>query len=191
MSEQAPPQQHPMEFWDDYQHLRKEVTYLRNQEERLKEVQARHKALFTAGGELYAVMDKEGTFVEINPAGLSLLELTSKDVIGKTAKDLFGESRATAIAEKAAEVIESGKPLRFDWVVKKVGGPHRRFSTRVAPVVNDAGDTETAFIIALDISELEAVREDLASLQDAVEDLTDRVARMVSAARTEPREDEE
>ncbi|MBD3165302.1 PAS domain-containing protein [bacterium] len=187
MNEQATSPQHPMEFWDDYQHLRKEVTFLRNQEDRLKEVQARHKALFSAGGELYAVMDKEGTFVEINAAGLQLLELESGDVIGKNAKDIFGESRAAAIAEKAAEVIESGKPLRFDWIVRKVGGPHRHFSTRVAPVVNESGETNNAFIIALDISELEALREDLASLQDAVEDLSERVGRMVSAARTEPK----
>ncbi len=178
--------QDAQEFWDDYQHLKKEVSMMRDTEKRLKGVQNRYKALFAAGGELYAVLDKNGTFLDMNPAGLALLELDTRDIIGKTADEIFGESRAKVIGEKAKESIEQEKPLRFDWIVRRIGGPNRIFSARLAPIFDDAEQVTNAYLIAMDISSLEAAREDMVSMGEAIELMKDRIDRMLDAAKADP-----
>lgn len=153
-----------------------------------EEIKSRYEALFNAGGELYAVLDEKGTFLEINPAGLALLEADSaKMIVGKTADEIFGKSKAKEVGAKARGVIESGKPTRFDWLVRKAGGPSRHFSARMVPIKDDKGKVNSAYLIAINLSELESIREDLASLTEATEQMMSRLSGMLGVARSEPR----
>lgn len=182
--------EHLQEFWEDYQHLKREVLILSDTEKRLSLVKGQYDAIFQAGGELYAVLDGEGAFQEVNPAGLTLLGRESNEIIGKKAEDVFNDAKSQVVGKHAVDVVTSGKPRRFDWAVRPPMGKIRQFSVRMAPVMDKSGKVVSACMVAMDLGELEAIHQDLVSLQEAVEMMQHRISMMLDAARSEPRSGE-
>ncbi len=173
------------EFWDDYQHLKKEVGVLRGTEQRLTETKERYEALFNMGIEIYAVLNSEGRFLEINSYGSNVFQM-DQETISKTPSDTFLlDEKSKEVVRRAAAVIRTGNPVQFDWNLRLPGQPTRMMAARLTPIRGSSGDIVSAYLVARDLSELEALKEDLVALQEAAGHMQERVIRALVAARSE------
>lgn len=159
------------EFWEDYQHLKKEATKLRTSEARLKEIRARYRTLFENTPGIVAIISNEGVILEMNPAGVSLLGMKSDELVGKSINDAFPDDRAREFGRKAGEAITSNQTVTFDWTVPRLNGPALWLAGRAAPVMDETQTVVAAVVTAKDLTDWLALDEDLASIQDQVSDL--------------------
>lgn len=173
------------DFWDDYQHIKRDINRLRGSEQRLKGIRARYTAVGELTEELLMVIDREGMILEINRAGQELLSVGS-DVVGKHVDAAFSDARTRSIGQVAARSLEGKQTARADWVVGRATGPSLTLSARVAPVMDDTNRPIAAVVIARDITDLTTLDEDLANVADEVGRLRKRVQRALDTLRREP-----
>lgn len=162
------------EFWDDYQHLKKEATKLRGSEARLKEIKARYEAIQEASLDLMLVVNRELTIQDINLVGRNLLGLTLDD-IGGHLEDVVNAALPNSLIPMLENAFESGRPEMGPWTVQRVNGPALTLTLHVAPVIDDTNNTVGAVIIGRDPSELLSLDERLQEVGNEIERLRERV----------------
>lgn len=165
------------QFWEDFQHLKKENIVLRQSENRLNEIRSRYHAVMSAGEELTAILDGDGVFLEMNNTGLKLLGLEERSIIGKNAGDVFPEARTAVVGDYAADVVRHGKPVRFSWFVRRLQGSPLLFKALMEPVYDTAGSITSAILITRNISDIEVIREELNQVVEIVSKLQQRLDR--------------
>ncbi|MBZ0263529.1 PAS domain-containing protein [bacterium] len=158
-------------FWEDYQHLKKEVINLRQSESRLMEIRSRHQASMKSSTNLLAVIDSEGRFSEISKRGLELLKLAERDILGKSAKEAFKDAKAAVLGDHARDAVLHGKTVKFTWRVARIGATPLVFRVRIEPIVDNTNRITGAFIDASDISEILDLQERFSDLQSQVNDM--------------------
>jgi PAS domain S-box-containing protein len=174
--------QHPMEFWEDFQLLKKEVIKLRDTEKRLLDIKYRYDTLFQNGKDLYAVLDPEGRFTNINPYGLDLLGFNERDILGKSADEVFAEKQAHLVSHFTRDIVKTGQSLQFNWNVRSRTGKEVKFQAHLVPVRVNDDITVGAYLQARDISEIEYLKSELENeknetgkLKETINNLTSQV----------------
>lgn len=130
-------------------------------EEALRESEERFRAIFETAQDVIFLKDKDLRYITINPATEKIFKMESKDIVGKTDADVFGEDVAQfneAIDRKAlsGEIVvreESG-------LVEK--GEQRSFDVIRVPMKDSAGEIFGLCGIARDITELKQSKTILA-----------------------------
>jgi PAS domain-containing protein len=140
------------QFWDDFQHLKREATTLRDSVNRLNVLRGRYRALMEHGNLFVAYLDKEGRFLEISQSGLKLIERDEREVVDKLHVEVFGDSESRAIGTAAAEAIRSKEPFAFTWTIRKTNGPSPVYRAIASPVRDETGTVVAACVTALPAS---------------------------------------
>ncbi len=164
------------EFWNDYQHLQREVSHLRVAEERLKSLATLYKLLFKSSNQLIIHFDSSEIISEINPAGLKILNRTEKRVVGKECKTVFPHPKSSSICQRLSEVIKNKKLISFKLQVPGLTGPTLDFDATLVPVIDELDSCTGAILIAEDISEnidlnieISDLKEELIKLKNEID----------------------
>ncbi len=164
------------EFWDDYQHVKREVLMLRDTEKRLLGVQARYNAWRDYDEDFVAVMDKDGRFLDVNPRGLALLGLSEKEIIEKKAEEVFPyHKKAGTISGQAVSAIRSNSEVPFTWEAPQKNGPTRLFRAKAAPIARRTGKPIQAVVIARDLTNWMSIRSEVEALQKTMTGLLELI----------------
>jgi two-component system sensor histidine kinase/response regulator len=124
------------------------------------------------------VKDLEGRFLLFNRAASEFAGIPENEVIGNTAKDIFGEVAAKRIRDYELEVIRSGEPITVEETLISQGSPRIFLATR-SPYRDEAGNIIGLIGISRDITEKreaeEALRNSEARWQFAVDGAGDGI----------------
>ncbi|MCB2200310.1 hypothetical protein KQI63_12950 [bacterium] len=162
------------EFWDDYQHLKKEATKLRGSEARLKEIKARYEAISEASLDMMLVVNRVLNIQDVNLVGRNLLNVT-RDDIGAHLEDAITAALPNSLIPMLESAFETGRPQMGPWTVQRVNAPALTLTVHVAPVIDDTNNIVGAVIIGRDPSELLSLDERLQEMGNEVERLRERV----------------
>lgn len=100
--------------------------------------------------ECVKLQDAGGIIMEMNPAGLSLLNAAKHDVIGKTIYDFMTPEYTDEYRELTAQVFNGGRGS-MEFEVVSLEGRRRWLETHAAPLFDNAGKVSALLAITRDI----------------------------------------
>jgi PAS domain S-box-containing protein len=115
--------------------------------------------------ECVKLIDREGTLLEMNPAGLEMIEAENlEDVAGMCVYDMVAEEDKRAFEELNASIFRGERgSLSFDLIGLK--GGRRRIETHAAPFKDANGEVVAHLAIALDVTKRERLEGQLRQSQ--------------------------
>jgi len=128
---------------------------LHDREDALKTSEQRLQTIVNSVGSLIYVKDRDGRYELINDQYEIATGLKRKDVLGKTAMDLFPKDIAVNIVTHDRHVVETGIPIRYE--EPHAFGQGSYLSTRV-PLKNEEGQVIGTCGVSIDITELKATQ---------------------------------
>lgn len=135
----------------------------------LAERERRLQAIIETEPECVKLLEPNGTLLQMNPAGLRMIEADSLDqVVGRTLLDLVLPKYQPAFAELMKRVLQGGtESLEFE--IQGLRGTRRWLETHAAPYRDAAGQITSMLGVTRDITERkraeEALRESEGGLQ--------------------------
>jgi PAS domain S-box-containing protein len=145
-------------------------------EEKLKENEAKYRALFLSANDAIFLMDKE-TFIDCNPKTLELFECEREDIIGappysySPVKQSDGRDSKTKALEKISAVLR-GTPQNFEWIHKKLSG-EEFFAEVNLSLVEYLGKSYILAIVR-DVNERELKNKEIKDSRDRLEILFEK-----------------
>jgi PAS domain S-box-containing protein len=116
----------------------RDITGQKKAENALRESEARYRAIVEATPECVELISRDGTLLQINPAGLAMIEATESEAVGKCVYDLVApEHRDTYRALNERVCRGEGGKLEFDIIGLK--GTHRHMETTAVPLATPDG----------------------------------------------------
>lgn len=139
-------QQHVLAFINDRTQQRSTELALRLSENRLR-------AIFDSEPECVKLLDGNGTLLEMNPAGLKLVEADQEsEVIGQLVADLVVEEDREAFIRVNRDAFE-GKSGQLEFRLTGLKGSVRWLETHVTPLLDGDGNVVAALSVTRDIDE--------------------------------------
>ncbi|HRH65096.1 MAG TPA: PAS domain S-box protein, partial [Bacteroidia bacterium] len=159
-----------------------DLTGIRKFENDLAESENRLRTIVQTEPECIKITDKEGFVLEMNPAGVDMLEaLGPGDVIGKNILDLISEKYKSQFLLYSQQVFE-GIPFQYAFEIVSFRGNYRWVESHVVPMKNAKGEITSALAITRDISAKKKAEEELIQMNEKL--------RLLSAHLLRVREDE-
>ncbi len=150
-----------------------DLTERRRAEETLRASEARYRAIVESEPECITVLDRDGRLIDINPAGLALLEIASVEEAGDLSRFVADEDRAAFVA-LFRTVMEGGvADLEFRMVGAR--GAPRRLHAVAIPLRAADGSVESLLGIARDITRSHQAEERLRQQAELLQTVFDRV----------------
>jgi PAS domain S-box-containing protein len=147
------------------------------------------REMFGKSSDSVYLKDRDGVYQLMNSAGAEKLGMEPREIVGKTASDLFPEEDAEKIAESDQEVLEKGEAVNKE-VKRTVNGEEIYFSNTKFPHENEDGEIDGIIGISRDITEkkqkenrIEAIFNNTDSLMAIID--TDRTVLRVNEAAAE------
>lgn len=116
--------------------------------------------------------DMQGRFVMVNDAFMSFVGKSREQIIGKSSRDLFGDTQGSVLSRHDEEVLRIGKAKRFEERLIAEGEEYVFLSVKF-PLFDDSGESYALCGIATDITEqnelFEALQQSRNSLNKAQE----------------------
>jgi len=146
------------------------------EEKKLRESEARYRAIVTSEPECVKLLAEDGTVLEMNPAGLAMVEADSRDQVeGKSAYLLVAPEYRSAFEEFTARIFRGeGDVMEFEIVGLK--GARRWLESHAVPLRNVEGEVTALLAVTRDITERKraeaALKEYSERLAEMVEDRT-------------------
>ena len=139
----------------------------------LAEREARWRAIFEAEPECVKLLAPDGTLLEMNPAGLQMIEADSLDQVrGHRVADLVAEPHRAAFRELIRRVFQGGSgTLEFEVVGLK--GTRRRLETHATPLRDADGRITALLALTRDITARQQAEEQIARLNRTYAVLSD------------------
>jgi two-component system, cell cycle sensor histidine kinase and response regulator CckA len=133
--------------------------------EQLRVSESRLSTIVESEPECVKLIDREGTLLEMNPAGLEMVEAEClDDVAGMCIYDMVAEEDKQAFAELNDKIFRGERgSLSFDLIGLK--GGRRRIETHAAPFKNANGEVIAHLAIALDVTKRERLERQLRQSQ--------------------------
>jgi len=128
--------------------LEREVEKLKSVEDVLKVREGTLRALLNAPTETAILVDLEGTILAANEVAAQRIGKPAEELVGLGIFDYLPYNVAISRMAMAQEVIDSGKPLRFQ--DERAG---RLYDNHIYPVFNDDGNISALAIFAKDVTE--------------------------------------
>ena len=146
-------------------------------EEQLREGEARFRAIVEATPDCVKLVSPEGTLLEINPAGLGMLEVDrAEDILGRCLYDVIAPEHREAYREFNERVCAGvGGTLEFDIVGLR--GTRRKMETRAVPL-RDAQGRLLRVAVTRDVSERKRVDAALRVSEEKYRTLADNVQQL-------------
>lgn len=133
--------------------------------EQLRVSESRLSTIVESEPECVKLIDREGTLLEMNPAGLEMVEAESlEDVAGMCIYDMVAEEDKQAFAELNDKIFRGERgSLSFDLIGLK--GGRRKIETHAAPFRGANGEVIAHLAIALDVTKRERLEGQLRQSQ--------------------------
>ena len=119
------------------------------------------RAILDTAPECIKVVRRDGVLLDMNQAGLSLLEASSLDAIAGQSVYPFVVDRDRAAYCRATEAACAGESTRLEFEIVTLGGNHRVMDARIAPLRDQSGIVIAALCVTRDVTERRANEERL------------------------------
>ena len=126
-------------------------------EKALKESEERFRAVFESAEECIFVKDHSLRYTHVNPAMSRLHGLNASEIIGRQAKDLYGEEAGRQLAEREARVL-AGESIETEHT-RRVQGASMTFHDTLVPLKSNTGDIIGICCISRDVTERKKLSE--------------------------------
>ena len=118
-----------------------DITERKQMEVRLKDSESRLRAIIENEPECIKILDAEGRLVQMNPAGLRMIEADhAEQAIGQLVLDLIAPEHREAFAELHDRVI-AGKSAQLEYEIIGIKGGRRWVDTHAVPMKEADGQT--------------------------------------------------
>ncbi|MCA9248505.1 MAG: PAS domain S-box protein, partial [Planctomycetales bacterium] len=143
------------------QRLAAEIREHREAQQRLSESEERFRAIFDSEPECVKLLDREGNLLDMNAAGLSLIEADSiGEVRGQCIYSIVApEHREAFIAE--SEAVFEGRSGVLEFEIIGLKGSRRWMESHHVPLRDRAGAVTAVLAVTRDITERKRADEDL------------------------------
>jgi two-component system, NtrC family, sensor kinase len=161
--------------------LQRLISELRAAEADLSEQRRLLKTILDATPEFVCLQDRDSVYRAANRAFCELAGRAEKEIIGKTDDDLFPPSRAAANRDEDRLILQSGKPLTKEDVIRR--NDDERWLHVVKLPVKDANEHVMGLLYsARDITGFKEVQERLIQVQkmEAIGQLTAGIAHEIN-----------
>ncbi|MDJ0593220.1 MAG: PAS domain S-box protein [Pleurocapsa sp. MO_226.B13] len=156
-----------------------DITQRKEAEAKLAKSENLLRTIIESEPECVKLLDREGKLLEINPAGLAMIEADSlAEVVGKSVYPLVNSDYRQAFIELTQSVFE-GKSGKLEFQLTGHKGTQRWLSTNAVPLPN--GDKITALLgVTRDISERKRTELQLQQERDFSNAIIDTVGALVA-----------
>ncbi|QDV42378.1 Sensor protein FixL [Stieleria neptunia] len=131
----------------------------------IMESNRRFRLIFESEPQCVKLVDREGRLVDINSAGLQLLEAEREDVLGKCIFDVIVEEDRERFI-KASQAVLRGESNRLEFEIVGLKGQHRTMTTRQVPIRYGSDETAHVLSITEDITEKRRIEQQLKDHRD-------------------------
>jgi PAS domain S-box-containing protein len=125
----------------------RDVTQRRAMEESLQHGEETQRAMLDALSDWAALVDTRGKILALNEAGAARLGKTVDELIGQSMFDTMTNGGAMPRWELAAEVIRTGRPMKFE-----TESDGKFFEISIQPVADEDGKVKTLAVISHDMT---------------------------------------
>lgn len=143
-----------------------DISSHKHAEEALRASEERFRTIFRRATDHIFVMDREGRYVQVNPAFEALAGCPAEKIIGRTAQDVLGKEPGQFSAEINRRVLQ-GETVEGERTLLISGAPIT-LSYSLRPLKNSAGEIDGVFGISRDITDRKRVElSDQAAIESA------------------------
>ena len=129
-----------------------DITERRHAEDALRESEARLRTIFETEPECVKLLDAQGRLLEMNPAGLAMVEADSLEVLrGRPMVEIVAPEYRAAFAELHRRVF-AGASGTLEFEIIGLKGKRSWLATHAVPLRDAAGNIQAALGITRDIS---------------------------------------
>ncbi len=145
----------------------RDITVVREAEEKLRETEERYRALFERSFDAIFIADFEGNFIDANDKALELLGFNRVDILKINYAKLLDEEQLPIALERARKLLESENYLpTFEFKLKRPDGTHVWIETSSSIIYKD-GTPYAIQGLARDITDRKRAEEQIkASLRE-------------------------
>lgn len=119
------------------------------------------------------IKNLDGRYVDCNDAFLKIKQLNRKDIIGKTAREIFSNEEADEIESDDNFVINNKKMLEKEFCYKDINEVYVCVEKYIIPLLSRNNELKGILIIAFDISKQKQENEILIEAKEAAEKAAD------------------
>lgn len=138
-----------------------DTTEVKRVREEIEEKELHLRAILDSEPACVQLIDEHGTMLEINPAGMAMIEADSvAQVVGKSVCTLLSREDQAAFLEQNRKVFE-GKPFTLEYVGIGFKGTRRCLETHAAPFRDRQGNIKAALCVTRDVTERKKLETEL------------------------------
>jgi PAS domain S-box-containing protein len=135
-----------------------DITERKRAEEALRESEARLQAIIESEPECVKLLDREGRVLEMNPAGLAMLEAEASQVLGRRMRDMVLANYREAFDALTARVFD-GQPGELEFEIEGVRARRLWLDTRAVPLRSAEGEIVACLGVTRDITERKRIQQ--------------------------------
>ena len=114
--------------------------------------EALFRTIFESSPECVKLLDQDGAILDMNPAGLEMLDSSREEIVGQSVHKLIPEKYQDAYYQLIQDALRGGqRTLEFE--IGDEQGACRWYEARIAPLIGDDGATNLVVGITRDIHE--------------------------------------
>ncbi len=143
-------------------------------EEELRASEAQMRTVLESSPDCIKTLSPDGTYLDINPAGLAMLEADSKkQVVGESIAQLLDESDRLRFQDAMRHVV-AGIPRKFDCTLQGLKGTRKELQSSLAPLRDTSGNVTSVLCITQDVTQQKAAERALRANEARFRALTER-----------------
>ena len=148
-----------------------DITEQKRQEKELRAVNERLDSILKYSPNVISIMDEQGRYLHLNPAGQQMLEVSEEQIAGVSCRDLLPAEVSETFLQRIDTVLKSQSALEVEHRFQE-----NTFSTTLFPIYGNSGPPRAVGGIAIDITQRKHAENKLAESREWYRALFDAVA---------------
>lgn len=163
-------------LWAVYFLIRRDITERRRAAEKIAESEQRLRTMIESEPECVKLTDVDGTLLEMNPAGLAMVEADfPAEVLGQSVFQLVTPEYRAAF-QALTESVFQGETGTLEFEIAGLKGTHRQLETHAVPLRNGTDHVIALLSVTRDITERKRAEEALRQSEEAFRTLTENMS---------------